>query len=273
MDIFRKKMFEKIYTEEDLFPREITHYEKRDYGVLFYNEENKDSYDSNHAVIYRKKIADLDFVLKDIIDFYTHKNITPIIYQSISDDGFFEEIKTKLNSFGFETWEEEQKFMVLSDKNIINANSQITIKKLEQWKDEYGTEIFEKSGEPWGIDVVKKSLQNKNTLFFVAFYNENPVGMTYAHVTDEVCRIDYLLVSSSYRKMGIGRTLINAFVEYCKENKISPCYLWPDGESAEKIYIEAGFRHAEIKLAGRAKWNKTWQITYLYYILSNNNLF
>ena len=106
-------MFKKIYTEEDLFPREITHYEKRDYGVLFYNEENKDSYDSNHAVIYRKKIADLDFVLKDIIDFYTHKNITPIIYQSISDDGFFEEIKTKLNSFGFETWTEEQKFMIL----------------------------------------------------------------------------------------------------------------------------------------------------------------
>jgi hypothetical protein len=25
----------------------------------------------------------------------------------------------------------------------------------------------------------------------------------------------------------------------------------------EKIYIEAGFRHAETKLAGRAKWNKT----------------
>ena len=40
----------------------------------------------------------------------------------------------------------------------------------------------------------------------------------------------------------------------------------------EKIYIEAGFRHAETKLAGRAKWNKTWQITYLYYILSHNNL-
>ncbi|MBQ5645472.1 MAG: GNAT family N-acetyltransferase, partial [Treponema sp.] len=103
------------------------------------------------------------------------------------------------------------------------------------------------------IDVVKKSLQNKNTLFFVAFYKENPVGMTYAHVTDEVCRVDYLLVSSRYRKMGIGRTLINAFIEYCKENKISLCYLWPDGESAEKIYHEAGFRHTETKLAGRAK--------------------
>ena len=30
--------FEKMYLEEDLFPREITSYEKRDYGFLFYNE-------------------------------------------------------------------------------------------------------------------------------------------------------------------------------------------------------------------------------------------
>ena len=54
--------------------------------------------------------------------------------------------------------------------------------------------------------------------------------------------------------MGIGRTLINAFVEYCKENRISLCYLWPDGESAEKIYHEAGFRNFATKLAGRAKY-------------------
>ena len=221
---------------------------------MFYNEENKDSYDSNHALIYREKITDLDFVLKDIIDFYSNKKIDPIIYQSISDDGFFEEIKTKLDSFGFETWTEEQKFMILSDKNNISPNPQITVKKLNQWKDEYGTEIFEKSGEPWEIDVVKKALQNKNTLFFVALYNKKPVGITYAHVTDDVCRVDYLLVSPEYRKMGIGRTLINAFVEYCKENKILLCYLWPDGKSAEKIYYEAGFRNFVTKLAGRAKY-------------------
>jgi predicted GNAT family acetyltransferase len=104
------------------------------------------------------------------------------------------------------------------------------------------------------IDLTdENALQNKNTLFFVAFYNENPVGMSYAHVTDDVCRVDYLLVSPEYRKIGIGRTLINAFVKYCKENKISLCYLWPDGKSAEQIYHKAGFRHFSTKFAGRAK--------------------
>ena len=43
---------EKIYLEEDFFPREITSWENREYGVLFYNTDNPDSYDSNHAVIF-----------------------------------------------------------------------------------------------------------------------------------------------------------------------------------------------------------------------------
>lgn len=56
---------EKFYIEEDLFPREITSYETRNYGLLFYNEDNRDSFDSNHAIIFKEKINDIDFVLND----------------------------------------------------------------------------------------------------------------------------------------------------------------------------------------------------------------
>ncbi len=58
-----------IYTEEDMFPREIALYEKRNYGLLFYSERNRDSYDSNHAVIYKKNILNLQQVLEDIVLF------------------------------------------------------------------------------------------------------------------------------------------------------------------------------------------------------------
>jgi len=245
---------EKMYIEEDLFPREITSYETRYYGLLFYNEENKDSFDSNHAIIYKEKINDIDFVLNDIISFYKSKGIRPNIYQSIREEGFFDEIKSELNKYGFEHWTEEQKYMVLTEKNEIIPNSQIVVRKETAWKDEYGVEIFEKADEPWEIDVVKRALMNENTLFFVAYYNGNPVGMTHCHLTDGVCRIDYLLVSKEHRNIGVGRAIINSFVEYCHTNQIDNCYLWPDGESAEKIYYEAGFRHMETKQAGRATY-------------------
>lgn len=245
---------EKIYLEEDLFPREITLCEERSYGFLFFNLENKDSYDSNHAIVYREKISDLDEVLEDIIGFYMEKGIRPIIYQSISEEGYFEEIGEKLTAHGFESWTEEQRYMVFSEKNEIKPNPEITVQKISEWDDEYAAEIFEKAGEPWEIDVVKRALRNENTLFFVASYKGKPVGMTHAHVTDDVCRVDYLLVSKECRNIGVGRAIIHSFVEYCIFNKIENCYLWPDGESAEKIYYEAGFRHVETKKAGRAAY-------------------
>ena len=92
---------ERMYMEEDLFPREITSYETRYYGVLFYNEDNKDSFDSNHAIIYKEKINDIELVLIDIITFYKSKCIRPNIYQSIRDEGFFDEIKSELDKYGF----------------------------------------------------------------------------------------------------------------------------------------------------------------------------
>lgn len=243
---------EKIYKEEDLFPREITSYEKREYGYLFYDENNKESYDSNHALIFKNKISDLGQVLDDIICFYKAKETNSTIYQSISDEGYFEEIKETLLDYGFASWSETQKYMVWSESNCIVPNPEIAVKKVSDWDDEYGTEIFEKALEPWEIDVAKKVLKNNNTMFFVAFYNGKPVGMTYCHITDGVCRVDYLLVSKEYRNIGVGRSLIHCFVQYCKANHIENCYLWPDGETAEKIYYEAGFRVVEIKQAGRA---------------------
>lgn len=247
---------EKIYEEEDLFPREITFWEEREYGFLFYNEDNKDSYDSNHAVIYKNRISDLNQVLDDIIKFYIKKGLKPVIYQSISDEGYFEDIKNILSDYGFESWSESQRYMVLSELNTIMPNTEITVQKISEWQEKYGPEIFEKAGEPWEIAVAKKSLDNSNTLFFVAYYNEVPVGMTYAHIHDDVCRVDYLLVSKEHRNIGVGRALINSFVEYCKVNQIENCFLCPGGETAERIYYEAGFRYVETKQAGRASYVK-----------------
>lgn len=91
----------KMYMGEDLFPREIALYEKRSYGLLFYNEENKDSYDSNHAIIFRKNVTELKPVLDDIILFYSEKGIKPIIYQSIRDNGYFESMRNEFLECGF----------------------------------------------------------------------------------------------------------------------------------------------------------------------------
>ena len=242
----------KIYLEEDLFPKDITSWIERPYGFLFYNDENKESYDSNHALVFRNRVTELDQVLEDIVQFYSEKGIRPSIYQSIADDGYFEHISDELTRHGFSFWTEPQNYMVLLGENKIQPNPNITVQKVTRWDDAFATHIFEAAGEPWEIDVAKKALDKANTLFFVAYDNSVPVGMTHCHVADGVCRVDYLLVATNCRNKGVGRALIHYYVEYCVQNHIENCYLWPDGETAANIYQEAGFRTVAVKQAGRA---------------------
>ncbi len=247
---------EKIFLEEDLFPREFVNCATREHGVLFYDEANKDSYDSNHAVIYQNRIKDLDAVLRDITAFYQGMGMSPILYQAMSDEGFFADQADVFAKNGFRVWEEEQHFMVPMEENRLVTNPEISVKRVTAWEESFAAEIFEKAEEPWEIGVAKKMIQNPNTIFFVAYYKNHPVGMTYAHERDGVCRYDYILVSKEYRRIGVARALMNALVEYCKLQNIENCSLWPAGESAERIYLEAGFRTAAVKKAGRAAMEK-----------------
>ena len=251
MEITERIILTNGYLEEDLFPKLFTDFEDRPYGILFYNEENRDSYDSNHAVIYRDRIDDLQAVLADITDFYRSKNLRPIIYQSMLDDGWFEEISSELTDAGFKNWTELQEYMLPTGVNRIVPNPELDIVKIDKWDDELTT-VFLEAEEPWEIDVAKVSLNNPGNWMFAARKNGKTIGLLYGHISDSACRVDYLLVSKKYRKIGAGRALFYAYVEWCKQSGIDNAYLWPDGETPKRIYQEGGYEIVEIRKAGRA---------------------
>ena len=56
---------------------------ERSYGILYYNTENRDSFDSNHAVIYKDKIDDLRQVFTDIREFYSSKGCRPVMFAAL----------------------------------------------------------------------------------------------------------------------------------------------------------------------------------------------
>ena len=67
-------------------------------------------------MIYRERIQNLQAVLSDIADFYKAKGSRPIIYQSMLDDNWFDEIKDELAASGYKSWIENQEFMFLKEK-------------------------------------------------------------------------------------------------------------------------------------------------------------
>ena len=245
------------YLEEDLFPKIFTDYEERNYGILFYQEDNKDSFDSNHAVIYKDKIKDLQDVLSDIVHFYRSKGIRPIIYQSMLDDNWFGHIKEDLAAAGFRSWVEDQEYMLPAGENLITPNPKVEIRKVTKWKDEL-EKVFREAEEPWEIKVARKTLEYPKAWMFTAYQGDKPVGLLYGHLSKRACRVDYLLVSKKHRKTGIGRTLFYQYMEWCKENGIHNIYIWPDGDTPKRIYEEGGFRIIETRKAGRAVFEADW---------------
>ena len=239
------------FVMEDLFPRSFTGYEERPYGILFYNPHNRDSYDSNHAVIFRDRINDLSAVLKEIITFYREKDLTPMIYQSARDHGYFAEIRNDLAKEGFNSWTEEQKFMILKSGNHITPNEKLLVRRAESWDPSF-EQVFAEAEEPWETEVLKNSLNDPGIRLWVAYLGEKPVGVLYCLSDGTICRLNYVLVSKKHRSFGAGRTLIYHYVEWCRTSGIQKIFLWPAGEDPEKIYLEGGFRHAETVCAGRA---------------------
>lgn len=239
------------YVEEDLFPMIFTEYEERNYGILFYNTENRDSFDSNHAVIYKDRIHDIRQVLADIVKFYKAKGSRPIIYQSMLDDNWFDEIKDELAAAGFKSWIENQEYMLQSHGNLIIPNPEITVKKISEWNDEIEN-VFVEAEEPWEIMVAKKTLAYPKAWMFAAYLNKKPIGLLYGHMSERACRVDYLLVSKKHRKTGAGRALFYSYVEWCRQNCIENTYIWPDGDTPKRIYEEGGYSIVEVRKAGRA---------------------
>ena len=243
-----------FYREEDLFPREFTQVIPRPWGNLYYSADNPDSYDSNHALIFRDKIEDLPAVLAEIADFYRARGRKPIIYQSILDDGWFGKIADELCAAGYRSWQEEQHWMLLARDSRITAKSDV--RRVTAWTDDLAVHLYEAAGEPWEIAVAKRQLENPNTLYSAAYEGGKPVGAIYGHINDEgICRIDYLLVATAHRGKGLGRALTHAFVTHCRQENI-PCALWPDGDTPRRIYEEAGFRFVRTLMAGRAVQEK-----------------
>jgi len=247
--------------EEDEFPKTFTNFEERDFGILFYNEQNKLSYDSNHALIYKENITDLTKVLNEITDFYVSKQIHPSIYQAAEDDGYFITNKTIFKDHGYRVWEDEaKKFMILSAENKLNDNitNQLDIKLVTEWDERIATDICIPSDEAYEIEVAKNSIKSDKHRVFVGYKGEKAIALTYFHISEKYncCRFDYIMISKDYRKRGYARELLSYVTDYCREHKIENCFQWPAHETSERICYEAGFRTMFTIDAGRASYKK-----------------
>lgn len=232
----------RIIMTEIEFPKVFTNFICKEYGMLFYNENNKTSHDSNHAVLYSDKIENLDDVLDQISEFYKKKDITPRIYH-LYENGFLEQNRQCFIKHGYkiEVYGNCQ-YMLLTGENKINVHERLAIKRIRKWDERIASQILLPDDTEYAVDVIKESVKNDKYHLFVGFINEIAVTVASISYSDYGCaRLDDVETAASYRNNGYSRELISYIVEYHKKTSDATFYLWAENPTAQKIYAEAGF--------------------------------
>lgn len=250
------ELLDRIKAEEDLFPKIFSNFVEREYGILFFNSATKDSNDSNHGLIYKNNVTNLDIVLKDITGFYKGKGLTPLIYQATNDEGYFSENSATFSANGYDVQiYGPNHFMLLTADNIITSSNRLDIRLLSKWDERIATDLCNLSGEGREIEVIKNSINNDLCRVFVGYINEIAIAITYFHLSEhDCCRFDYMIVATDFRKKGFSRAMLSYVTDYCRQHHIHNCFQWPAHETSERICYEAGFRTLFTAEAARASF-------------------
>lgn len=95
---------------------------------------------------------------------------------------------------------------------------------IELINEKHFTKVFqiEKTSfpKPRSIENLRCECSKKNSFFFVATEKDDVVGyINFNYVLDEG-HITYIVVTSKYRRLGVGKQLISHVINIAKENKV-----------------------------------------------------
>lgn len=238
------ELAERIAQEEQEFPRLFACYEERGYGTLFFNTNIKDHHDSNHAILYPEKIADLGQVLNDIKEFYQSKDIVPAIYHPSSENYFIKNAIT-LKSHGYEFMTSlDARIMTLRDSIVLPLSGRLVIRQITEYnmiidgsffieQDDYLTEIY------------KNCINNKDHYLFVGYFEDKPVTLLSFHVSEYGCtRFDEMKTAGQYKNNGFAREMNQFAANFCIRNNLPVAYQWPAHGTSKRITSAAGFKES-----------------------------
>lgn len=125
------------------------------------------------------------------------------------------------------------------------------MEKMEIKKVDYGTEDYEKTidlrneyfRKPQGLNIRDEDLScDKDFSMFAGFIDGELMGTIFlAHIDDELCQIKALIVDEKYRKLGLGKDLMNFIEDYARSEGYKKAKLM-GRVSVKKFYEKLGYK-------------------------------
>ena len=231
--------FQRLIACEVNYPRDFADVEERPYGLLYYNLENPQSHDSNHAVILDLK-ADLPVVIEDIVAFYRGKGLVPRLYTAFQP-GDLERLRPYLEARGFQFFEDPQRLFVLEGSSRLRPHPQVAVCRVRALGEGIVALINSEQEEPWSVGVLKRQLVRDDYHLLVGFVGDRAVSKASINVLDGLSEVEDVVTHVAHRGKGYARAVIGHLVSTYAGVSRYPLYLWSYNPTAIRIYEEAGF--------------------------------
>jgi GNAT superfamily N-acetyltransferase len=240
-------MLNRLIETEVHYARRFTNVTPKPYGVIYWNEANKESYASNHAII--TDFIGVEGSIKDICSFYRTKDITPVLYPSLKENELTQ-LMPHLTSHGFEVESLYHEYFHWQKESENPSMHGVYFDRLVQIKDDVREVLLSDGYGEWAMKYLERHLKSPGFHLIGGFVNEELVTMASLNIFEGYSRIDDAFTSTFYRGKGYYTTLLNHLIAYNKEHGDNHLYLYSHYPEAAKVYEKAGF----VKLPNLKAW-------------------
>jgi len=210
----------------------------KNWGLMFWNEGNKASHDSNHAVI--TDYLGVESSVREIESFYKSKGIAPRIYSSLQVNDL-ERITPSLNKHEFILEVNDTEYFVHDHESILHDSDGLNIERVKRLDIDMMETIAVEYGGDWTIKVVEKHLHHPSYHLLGGFVDGELASLASVSVYAGYSRVDDVFTRDKFRGKGFAGAIINHLVNYHRGLTDNHLYLYSDNPSAIKIYEKAGF--------------------------------
>ena len=240
----------KILEADNQYYKSFADFINTDYGILYYNTDDPEWTDFNHAcVLNYNKASDFGAIIKDIKNFYISKDLRPFIYSDFTR-GQRELMQADLieNGFIIEDNYGGQTFVIHTSECKINAPYTLEFKKISNGGDL--SCIYKIMKDKEDAEDIETRFKNPGFSLFVGYLSDDtPVVTADLECFDGIVLLDDVETAEEYQGKGYARQMIRFLVDYhYKNHQQSLLYLYYDNPVAGRIYSEAGFTEAHIEL-------------------------
>ncbi|HQB97630.1 MAG: GNAT family N-acetyltransferase [Candidatus Cloacimonadaceae bacterium] len=220
------------------YPQRFANMTQRDYGLIFWNEGNKASAESNHAVI--KDFVGIESSLRDIESFYKGKGISPRIFSSLQANEL-DKVSAPLQQHGFNIELTGYEYFLHDHESIVKPNEELQIQRIKHLDIDIMETIALEYGGDWTIRVVERHLQHPSYHLLGGYHHGELAALASVCTYAGYSRISDVFTREKFRGKGFAATMIHSLVLYHKGISENHLYLFSDNPATSKVYEKTGF--------------------------------